>query len=242
MKIFAILPLASLALAEAGSIYERQVATIVSAINNINTDTANLNKAVQAFNGPADVQSLQTASDKVAQTVTQSAAQVNQASSITLTDAVQLQSQVQTLQTTIQTTVQNLVAKKTALVAAGAGPTVTQSLNAQLHGANQLSAAITSKVPASVQSLAMQLSAGISTALMTGVTAFADQAQGGTTVGATMPSGRATTTAGRVSASASRGVATATSSRRPSMFTGAAAPKAVARRLAGVAGVVAFML
>ena len=225
MRLLSILVLAGLAAAEA-SIYERQVETINMVLQYINRDTTSLNQAVQSFNSPADTQALIQAHTRLTQTVTTGAQQVSQAGSISLTDATQLQSSVGTLTKTIESTVGNLSQKKSLIIQSGAGTAVTQGLQQQLAGANQLSAGIVAKVPMSVQPLAQQLSVGISAALQKGVDSFADQAAGG--------QGFATNRGG--------GFATSTMSGNPAFFTGAAMPKAVAGRLAGVAGVVALVL
>jgi exonuclease VII small subunit len=222
MRLCSLFALVGLAAAEA-SIYERQVMTIVNVVNQISTDTQALDTTVKSFNGAADVQKLQAASDKVSQTVTSSVQTVMGASSISLTDALTIQGQVQNMQSTIETTVNDLISKKSAIVSAGAGAQVSASLNQQLQGAQQLITAISSKVPPEVASLAQQLSTGVTGALQKGVDAFKG-------------------TGGATSASRSGAAVSATASRKPATFTGAATPKAVAGSLAGLAGFVALVL
>lgn len=154
------------------SILERQVATIIGVVNDINTITGSLDTAIKGFT--SDPKPLLAATQKVQDAVTAGISTVNGASSITLTDSVQIQGQVQNLQATIESVVSDLISKKDALVTAGQGQTVYKSLQDQLTGAKGLQAAISSKVPPEVQSLAQTLSAGINTALEKGVAAFKD--------------------------------------------------------------------
>jgi hypothetical protein len=190
------------------SILERQVAAIVGVVTGVDQATNSLDSAVKSFNG--NVKSLTDASQIVQDTVSKGVTTVNGASSITLTDSVQIQGQVSNLQKTVEDTVNDLISKKAALISAGAGVMVSKSLNDQLAGAKALQMAIGSKVPPEVQSLAQQLSAGINTSLQKGVDAFAND--GGMTGSSTSNSNPAVTT---------------TASARPATFTGAAAPRAV---------------
>jgi exonuclease VII small subunit len=242
MKVLTLLALTASAAASAQSIYERQVQTIVQVLNSINTDTLALNTAVRNFNGPQDLQTLQQASNRVAQTVSSGAQAVSQASSISLNDAVQLQGQVQQLQSTIEGTVQNLVAKKQILVQSGAGPIVAQGLNSQLQSAQQLSTAIVSKVPQGAQPLAQQLSNGINNALQQGVQQFSDQQLGGN--GQVLPSNGVFASNGGFGSPTQPGFGTFPTQTNPSFFTGAAVPRAVAGGLVGLAagGVAAMVL
>jgi hypothetical protein len=152
------------------SILERQVATIVGVVNGIEQATASLDAAVKAFNGNQNA--LIAASQNVQDTVSKGVTTVNGASSITLSDSVQIQGQVSDLQKTVEDTVNSLISKKAMLLSAGAGTMVSKSLNDQLAGAKALQVAIGTKVPPEVQSLAQQLSAGINTSLQKGVDAF----------------------------------------------------------------------
>jgi exonuclease VII small subunit len=240
MKLLSLLALTAYAAAEAQTLYERQVQTIVSVLQTINQDTMQLNTAVRNFNGPNDIQTLQQASNRVAQTVSQGAQAVQQASSISLNDAVQLQPQVSTLQSTLESTVQNLVAKKQIIVQSGAGPTVAAGLNQQLQGAQQLSTAIVSKVPQGAQQLAQQLSVSINNALQQGVQQFSDQQLGGGQL--LQPSNGAFISNGGFGSPTQPGFGTFPTQTNPAFFTGAAPPRAVVGSLAGLAGLVAVVL
>ncbi|KIW07230.1 uncharacterized protein PV09_02087 [Verruconis gallopava] len=252
MRFFSILAAAGFVTAQP-SIYERQVATIVGVLSQINTDTQALDTAVKGFNGAGDIQSLQAAADKVATSVTNGVQTVNSATSISLTDALQLQSQVQNLQSTIESTVNDLISKKSALVSAGAGPQVSQNLNAQLSGSQQLATAISGKVPSEVATLAGQLASGITSALQKGVNAFQDVGAASTTASAVATASEsrsasaktteaASTKASQVASTRTSQRTSATSSRNPATFTGAAMPQAVVGSFAGVAGLLAIAL
>jgi len=176
MKFSSALTLLAASGAASASILERQVQTIVGVVNGINTVVGDLDTTVKGFSG--DPKSLLAASQKAQDAVTKGIETVNSASSITLTDSVQIQGQVQNLQSSIESVVSDLISKKDALVTAGQGQTVYKTLQDQLTGAKGLQTAISSKVPPEVQSLAQQLSAGINTALEKGVAAFKDTPAG----------------------------------------------------------------
>jgi len=256
MKFISVLALAGAAAAEA-SLYERQVQTLIGVVNQVAQITSDFDTTVKAFSGASDVSALQAASDKVASAVTSGIQTVNGASTITLTDAVQIQGQVQNLQTTVEGVVNDLISKKQTIYAAGAGAKVEANLQDQLKGATALSAAISSKVPPEVQGLAQTLSAGIATALQKGVDAFKDAPAGGapasggsapaSSVAASAPA-PASSAAGAPSASskpvktgASAPVATS-SSPKPATYTGAASPRNVVGGFAGIAALFAVAL
>jgi hypothetical protein len=176
MKFSSALTFLAVSGATSASILERQVQAIVTVVNGINTVVGDLDTVVKGFSG--DPKSLLAASQKAQDTVTKGIESVNSASSITLTDSVQIQGQVQNLQSSIESVVNDLISKKDALVTAGQGQIVYKTLQDQLIGAKGLQAAISSKVPPEVQSLAQQLSAGINTALEKGVASFKDTPAG----------------------------------------------------------------
>lgn len=266
MKSFGVLALAGLA-AASPSIYERQVQTMIGVVNEVGQATQALDSAVKGFSGKADVQKLQSASDNVATTVNKGVETVKGASTITLTDAVQIQGQVQNLQGTVEGVVSDLIAKKSDLIAAGAGGQVEDNLQAQLKGATALSAAIAGKVPPEVSGLAQQLSQGIANALQKGVDAFKDAPKGSTS---SAPSGGAGAGASTGSSSSSSGSSSSSSSGsapaggssagtgttgakpavasasgtapKPATYTGAASPRAVAGSFAGLAALFAIAL
>jgi len=242
---FALAALALTGAAYGSSILERQVQTIVGVVNEIEKKTTALDTAVKGFSG--DITGLQSASDDLASTVSKGITTVNGASSITLTDSVQIQGQVSNLQTAVESVVSDLISKKDALVSAGQGGTVEKQLTDQLSGAKSLQAAISSKVPPEVQSLAQQLSAGINTSLEKGISAF--KGTGGSGAGSSSTgsssSGGSSSSSGSSSSgssssgsgsSSSHGAATTSAAPKPATFTGASS-KTVAGSLAGVVAV-----
>ena len=228
---------AALVSAEA-SILERQVQIIVGVVNQINTATQSLDTAVKGYTG-GDASAILSEQQKVANAVSEGISTVNGVSSITLTDAVQIQGQVQNLQQSAENVVNNLISKKSDLLAAGQGGSIETSLVAQLKGANALAAAISSKVPPEVQQLAQQLSAGISSALQKGVDAFAGSPSSGSGSGAGSSSGSTGSSGSSGSSSGGSAVKPAVTTSavpKPATFAGAAS-----RTTGGaVAGVVAF--
>jgi len=252
MKFLSVLALTGLAAAEA-SIYERQVQALVGVVNQVNQATGDLSTAVKSFNGASDVQKLQSASQKVGSAVSSGVQTVNGASTISLTDAVQIQGQVQNLQQSVEGVVSDLISKKQQIYSAGAGQQVESNLQDQLKGAQALSAAIASKVPPEVQGLAQTLSAGIASALQKGVDAFKDapagSPSGGSGAGSSAPLSNVASAGSSASvkpASASKTALAnpvATSSRpKPATYTGAASPRNAAGSFAGVAALFAFAL
>lgn len=237
-----------------------QVATLIATVNGVNQATADLDTSVKSFNGASDVKALQSASDKLASAVTAGVSTVNGANQITLTDAVQIQGQVQNLQTAVESVVNNLISKKQSLYAANAGAQVESNLQDQLKGAQALSSAISSKVPTEVAGLAQTLSAGIATALQKGVDAFKDAPAGGasapaadkasgSTGGAKVASSPSDAAPSASSAAApkpaktgSSHVASTSSGPKPALYTGAASSRNVAGGFAAVAAAVAVAL
>jgi uncharacterized protein YukE len=245
---FAIAALALTGAAYGSSILERQVQTIVGVVNDIEKKTTALDTAIKGFSG--DIASLTAASDDLTSTVTKGVSTVNGASSITLTDSVQIQGQVSNLQTAVESVVNDLISKKDALVSAGQGGTIEKQLTDQLTGAKALQTAISSKVPPEVQSLAQQLSAGINTSLEKGISAFkgtggsgAGSSSGSSSGGSSSSSGSSSSgssSSGSSSSgsgsSSSHGAATTSAAPKPATFTGAAS-KTVAGSFAGVVAI-----
>jgi Hydrophobic surface binding protein A len=237
MKFSSALTFLAVSGAASASILERQVATIIGVVNGINTVVGDLDTTVKGFSG--DPKALLAASQKAQDAVSKGVETVNAASSITLTDSVQIQGQVQNLQSSLESVVSDLISKKEALITAGQGQTVYKSLQDQLTGAKALQVAISSKVPPEVKSLAETLSAGINTALEKGISAFKDapagssdaSASGGSSApssgsassGSSAPAAGGASSSGSSSSGASSGSASSGSSGSSSGSSGAAA-------------------
>lgn len=224
------------------SFESRQVQSIVDVVNGINTKAGALDTAIKSYNG-GDASAVLSASEALNSAVSSGVATVKGAQEVSTTDALQIQPAVQTLTTTVNTTITDLIAKKSQIVAAGEGQTTEDALTTQLQGAKDLAAAITSKVPSSLQSLATQLSAGITEAIQNGVDAFkgtGGSSSGGSSSAAASPTASsgssATSEASSPSSSESSGGSETTSSPTetasetsvpamssgPAQFTGAA--------------------
>ncbi|QDS68687.1 hypothetical protein FKW77_002662 [Venturia effusa] len=186
MKLSSALTILAASGAASASIMERQVQAIIGVISGINTELGKLDTIVKGFSG--DPKPLAEASKMALETVTKGVETVNGASTITLTDSVQIQGQVQNLQASLEGLVSDLLAKKSELVAAGQGQVVYKSLTDQMTGAKSLSAAISTKVPPDVKTLADQLSQGLLAALQKGIDGFKDAGSGGSG-GSPAPSG-----------------------------------------------------
>ncbi|KAK3076492.1 hypothetical protein LTS18_012864, partial [Coniosporium uncinatum] len=154
----------------APSLVERDVATITQVLASINVKVTSLDTAVQGFS--SDISTVKSASDAVLAAIQDGVTQVKATTEITITDALTVQSSVQELTVTVKGVVGDLTSKKEAFVSAGEGGIVLTALQEQKSASEELASAITGKVPEALQSLAQQLSAGISESLQEGITAF----------------------------------------------------------------------
>jgi hypothetical protein len=211
------------------SITERQAATIIGVVNKINTVVGSLDTAIKGFSG--DPKPFLAASQEAHDTVSKGVETVKGASSITITDSVQIQGQVSNLQATIESVVSDLIAKKDALVSAGQGQTIYKNLQDQLSGAKALQAAITSKVPPEVAGIAASLSTGINAALEKGVASFKD-----TPGAASGSASTSTSSSGSAPAAPASGSSPAAPASGSSGFTGASIPAAPASGSSGFTG------
>jgi len=216
-----------------GSLVARDLQTIQGVIQQASNQVGALKQAIDSFSG--DSGPLTSANDKLLSILSDGTSKVQATSDLSQTDALGLTQPVQALADAVDSTVTDLVGKKDAIVSAGQGGTILKALQDQKSGSDALSAAITSKVPQALQSIAAQLSGQISTSLDRGIAAF--QGTGGSGGGSSPPaSGTGTTSTGTGSptTSGSGGVTTpkvtgsgglvpsVTSASSPTEFTGAA--------------------
>jgi len=152
---------------------QRDLPTIESVLAGISADVNTLDTDVKAFTG-GDTSTVIGDSDTLLAAIQAGTTTVQGTSSLSQDEALSLVSSVQTLNSSIATTVGDLIAKKCALVTAGAGPQTLQALQSQASAASALADAITSKVPSALQQTAAALSAGVAASLQSGVTAFQD--------------------------------------------------------------------
>ncbi|KAF1809342.1 hypothetical protein P152DRAFT_484664 [Eremomyces bilateralis CBS 781.70] len=180
---FTTLPVAALALGAMAAtpsrvqykptLVDRDVATISSIISTIDGLAADLGSTVEAFSG--DIGPVGAAASALLSGIADGVSTIKESDELVLTDALQLQPPVQKLTATANDVVDAVIAKKPDFVAADAGGIVYQQLKDQQTGAQQLTEAITSKVPESVRDIAATLAAGINEAFQRGVDAYSDQ-------------------------------------------------------------------
>jgi len=168
----AILSLALFGSAFAAPTVKRDLATIQTSIMTVGTSLTQLDTAIKAIQGPADAMKVLTASTMVNQALTDATTKIMATQPITLTDALSLQTSAQTLTTTATTTVTDLMAKKAVIVMAGQQQATLAGLQQQKTASDALAKAVSSKVPAGVQNIAMQQTMQIGTSLDAAIKAF----------------------------------------------------------------------
>ncbi|KIM96778.1 hypothetical protein OIDMADRAFT_32693 [Oidiodendron maius Zn] len=150
---------------------KRDLASIESALANIATAVLTLDATEQAYTG-GDTTTLQTDSDAVVAATNAGTAVANASGALSIFDAIGLVSPIQSLTTDVQNAINDIISIKSAIVAQGAQTQTLNDLIAQNTSATALSAAITAKVPAGLQSIAAQLAAGITNAIEQGIAAY----------------------------------------------------------------------
>ncbi|GES59018.1 cell wall galactomannoprotein Mp2/allergen F17-like [Aspergillus terreus] len=155
------------------SLVERDSAAIVSKVAQINDQVLSLGSDIAAYTG-GDTSAIEATS-------TQLVALINEGTQITLAgealtglEAIDLVNPILALTSNVDTTISALIDKKSLVVAAGSGPSVYAQLTAQLAAANGFAQALSSKVPAELEEVANELSAGIAASIQKGIDAYAD--------------------------------------------------------------------
>jgi len=133
--------------------------TVNQVLTQIANDLKDFDSAIKAYNG--DASPLVAASKKIESTTTTGAGQISSGADLSLTDAVGITSNVQSLQTTIDGTLNSLKGIGEKLAAAGQCSTILDSLNSQAKSAQALQDAITSKAPPETKAVATQLGGAI---------------------------------------------------------------------------------
>ena len=151
----------------------RNLASIESAISAIQSAVVALDTTEKAYTG-GNPSALQIASNAVVTATNAGTATANASGDLSDLDALSLVSPIQTLTTDVQDAVNDLIAKKSAIVAAGAETQILANLIQQNSSATALANAITAKIPAVLQNTAASLSAGITNAIEQGITAFSN--------------------------------------------------------------------
>ncbi|POS76782.1 cell wall protein [Diaporthe helianthi] len=144
-------------------ILERDLATIQGVISDVSTKLTALNDAAQSFSG--DAGALTQASSDLSSTIQSGTSTVQGTDTLTLTDAVSLQSTVQGLQSNAQTLVDNLASKKSAIEQAGICDTVLKQSQGLSTDSQALIDAVVGKVPQEAQSIAQNLVSGFTATL-----------------------------------------------------------------------------
>ncbi|KAH8698786.1 hydrophobic surface binding protein A-domain-containing protein [Talaromyces proteolyticus] len=188
------------------SLVRRDLTAFTSVLASIDTAVKKFGSDVTSYSGGVPT-NLLTDSNDIVSVTNNGVTTLKSQSQLSETDALGLTEPVQGLTSDIQSAINTLISKKSTLVSAGVGGIVEQSLQTQLSGAKQLSSVITSKVPASLQSIASQLSSGITAAIQKGVDAF----QGTGTGTATSTGGGNTSPATSVPATSVAGTSTSVS-------------------------------
>lgn len=145
------------------TLVDRDIATVTSAVTQVDSGLKNLDTAVQGFSSdPADMNS---AADALLRTLNTATMQIMQTSNITVEDALSLQSTVTSLQKDGETLINDLEAKKSAIQAAGLCGSVMKQTSDISTASQMLIAAVIAKLPESVQSVGNQLAAGVADTL-----------------------------------------------------------------------------
>ncbi|KAF7128652.1 hypothetical protein CNMCM5793_003503 [Aspergillus hiratsukae] len=155
------------------SLVERDIATITGVINDISAKVDALDADIKAYNGgPTDT--IEGASEDLVSTINAGTSTVAAQPALSTPDALNLVNPILALTNKVKTTINDLISKKSPIVAAGSGPTTYNQLLAQYTASQNFATALSSKVPEGLKSTADQLSAGILSAIQTGIDAYKD--------------------------------------------------------------------
>lgn len=205
---------------------QRDAAPFESVISAVDSAVKQFDTAVKGYSG-GDTTTLLSDSKNIISVTDSGVSSLQNQAQLSDTDAIALTSPVQTLSADVKQSIDDLVAKKSQLVAAGAGGTVESGLQQQLTAANSLSTLISNKVPSSLSSVAQELSSGISSAIQSGIDAFSGLASSATSAPASSAtSAPASTSAGAATTTAAASSATgaASSAGSSAASTAAASP------------------
>jgi hypothetical protein len=199
-------------------------AAAVGVISDISAQVSALASAVSSYSG-GDPSAVKSASEKLVSTINTGVDTVKNGDALTTADALALTSPVQDLTKQVEGVVGDLISKKDQFVAANAGGTVYQDLQAQYTAADNLAKAISAKVPESLSDIAAQLSAGITAAIQKGLDAYKDAAS---STGTASSSASATETKTATETSTATGTVTKTATSTAVIPTGTASGSASA--------------
>jgi hypothetical protein len=148
-------------LAFAGSALAAGGADAVNAVlTEIASDLKDFDTTIKAYTG-GSADAMSAASQKIEKATSAGAATIAGGAELSLTDAVGITSNVQSLQTTLDATLSDLKSIGDKLVSSGQCSTILEQLNSQGKSAQALQDAITSKAPAETKAVAQQLGGAI---------------------------------------------------------------------------------
>jgi len=153
-SVAATLLLIGSALAAGGADAVNQVLTTIA------SDLKDFDSAIKSYSG-GDIGALTAASKKIGDTTAAGAQAIASGPDLSLTDAVGITSNVQSLQTTLDATLSDLKGISDKLSAAGQCSTILEQLQSQSKSAQGLNDAITSKAPVETKAVAQQLGGAI---------------------------------------------------------------------------------
>ena len=155
------------------ALLKRDVQTILTAINNVNSEVSQLDAGIEAYDGSAGAtSSLDATAASLLSTINTGTTNVQGTSSISDTDGLQVASATETLITNVNNTINDLIAKKPTFDAAGQSSTVLTDLQQENSASTAFGNAVVSKVPADETSIAQSLTAEISASFQRGITAY----------------------------------------------------------------------
>jgi hypothetical protein len=155
---------------------EKGLDIIKGGLSSIQAKLQDLDAAVKALAAGADVAKatadIVSKSTIVEDAIKAAITKISAAPVVTILEAIQVQSASTTLSNLTKATVDDLIAKKDVIAAAGQLKTTQQQLASQKASADLLAAAIISKLPDAVKSVAQLLSKSIAENLDRGAKAF----------------------------------------------------------------------
>lgn len=157
MKFLALTSLATGAFAAA--LYDRDLATITTAMTNAGNGIVALDNAVKGFSG--DVSPVLAASNSLVAALKAGKAAVDPSSDLSLGDALGLQTPAQDLQAKGDALLADITAKRPAIAAAGLCETTFAQTSAINTASQALINSVVSKVPTAAQGIAQGIVAGL---------------------------------------------------------------------------------
>jgi len=151
--------------------------TVNQVLTQIASDLKDFDTQIKQYGG-GDASALTAASKKIEQTTIQGAGQIAGGADLSLTDAVGITSNVQSLQTTLDSTLSDLKAIGDKLAAAGQCSTILDQLASQGKSAQGLQDAITSKAPPETKAVSQQLGGAIGASIQETNTFFTSKCAG----------------------------------------------------------------